>query len=632
MTDALRHRGPDDEGYLLLNPHDGTFETRAGGDTHPDLHLPSINHLPWPRRTRLVFAHRRLSILDLSATGHQPMSDPQKTMWITYNGEVYNYKEIRQELENLGVRFFSGTDTEVVLEAYKMWGKDCLHKLNGMWAFALWDVRQKILFCARDRFGVKPFYYAQAGLDFFFASEIKPLLLLPQVPRKVSEEAIFDYLVLSLPTREPQTFFKGIQSLEPGHCLTVDLNGDLKYERWYFFPEVIGNKPYQKECASEFRERLSEAVRLRLRSDVRVGSCLSGGLDSSSIVSLAANYNSEPLETFSACFDEERYDERKFIQPVLEKTGAHPHFVFPQGNRFWEEWPELMTAQEEPFGSTSLYAHWCVMREASSRSVHVLLNGQGGDELLAGYPRYQTNRALGQILRGDIRGFPLLFKDPRTLGFLMFRLSPSFFHLPFIHQIARATPFLRRDFRGKYFTRHVKYFRDRISCQRNLSESLRSDFLTYILPALLRYEDKNSMHFSVEARLPFMDYRLVEWVFGLEEAAKVEEGVTKRILRESMKGILPEKVRLRSDKMGFATPEEKWLAMGRSAILHFFSKPSKAAVAPWIRVEELKSFLERRHAWNGLLWRVVNLEMWLRTFFTEIEQHAPEYSDAGVVQ
>lgn len=615
MTNVIKHRGPDDEGYLLLDPVEGSFESRAGKDTHASLHFPSID-LPWPQATRLVFGHRRLSILDLSPAGHQPMADFKKEFWITYNGEIYNYKELRRELENLGVRFSSQTDTEVILEAYKMWGTACLHRFNGMWAFAIWDSRKKILFCSRDRFGVKPFYYTQIGSDFFFASEIKALLASGKIAKQASEEAIFDFLVLSLPTREPQTFFRHIQSLGPGHSLTVGLNGHIDIQKWYSFPENIGQNLYEKKSSKEFYELLNNAVRLRLQSDVRVGSCLSGGLDSSSIVALAAKQMKTPLETFSACFEDESCDERKFIQPVLDQTKAHSHFVFPQGLGFWEEWAELTAAQEEPFGSTSLYAHWCVMREASRQKVPVLLNGQGGDELLAGYPRYRINHALGRIAQGDLRAFSYFFKDPRFLGFFAFQLLPPSL---FVQRTAVSMPFLKRDFLKKHHDRHADYFRARVPCQKNLSQSLKSDFFNYILPSLLRYEDKNSMHFSVEVRLPFMDYRLVEWVFGLEDGAKIHGELNKRILRESMEGTLPENVRLRQDKMGWATPMQHWLAAGDTVQKQFFGKGTAPAVASWI---DLKRFKKRIHAgasWDGVLWRVLNLEMWSRTVLTSIQ-------------
>ena len=238
MLDALTHRGPDDEGYLLCDLENEAFEERGGADTHPGLNLPSI-HQTWPNNVRLVMGHRRLAIIDLSEAGHQPMPDQQKRSWIVYNGELFNYLELRAELEKSGVHFHSQTDTEVILEAYKAWGKTCLNRFNGMWAFALWDSKQKILFCARDRFGVKPFYYVQTEGNFYFASEIKALLLLPQISRVFSEEAVFDYLALSRPYRSGQTFFQNIRALEPGCSLLIGNTGQVKHERWYFFPEAI---------------------------------------------------------------------------------------------------------------------------------------------------------------------------------------------------------------------------------------------------------------------------------------------------------------------------------------------------------------------------------------------------------
>jgi len=614
MADAIRHRGPDDEGYALLNPQDGCIEHRRGKDTHASLELASIEQ-SWNDGTRLVLGHRRLSILDLSAAGHQPMVDSTGEITISYNGEIFNYLELRRELESAGVQFRSGTDTEVIIEAYKMWGEECQHKFNGMWGFALWDNRKKILFCSRDRYGIKPFYYAQSGKDFFFASEIKPLLLLPKVPKKCSEEAVFDFLVLSLPTREPQTFFEGINSLEPGHSLVVNMEGNVHVQRWYNFPSSLDKNSYDKATIEEFRERLQDSIRLRLLSDVPVGSCLSGGLDSSSIVSMAVEGNKSRFKTFTACYEDERFDERKFMQQVVDRTGVETNYIFPQADGFWKEWPELISAQEEPFGSTSLFAHWCVMREAASQNVHVLLNGQGGDELLGGYPRYFSNRAIGELRKGNLAALPSLFQDRRILAYFLFRLSPSFLHKSMTGFVGKSMPYLKPNFLKKHLDRHTEYLGERISSQGSLTESLRSDFLKFILPSLLRYEDKNSMHYSVEVRLPFMDYRLVEWVFGLEESAKVEKGINKRILRDSMKGILPEAVRMRTDKMGWATPEQQWMSDGRAVYEQFFDNFSGSEISRWVDTKKLKNMMSQNQHCNNLLWRIINLEMWLRVFF-----------------
>ena len=624
MTEAIKHRGPDDEGYLLSDPAAGRFENRAGRDTHQDFHFPSIDS-PWPSQTRLVLGHRRLSILDLSPAGHQPMSDSQKECWITYNGEIFNYRELRNELETRGVKFRTKTDTEVVIESYKIWGEDCLHRFNGMWAFALWDAKRKILFCARDRFGIKPFYYARQGRDFFFASEIKALLSVPEMSKNISEEAMFDYLALGLTQRGSLTFFQGIQSLEPGHALTVDLKGDALFRQWYLFPQNAGMEPYSEKSIQHFKERLKRSVYLRMQSDVPVGTSLSGGLDSSSIVCLGASLTNSPPQTFSACFEERRYDEREFILPVTHETRAVSRFIFPQGEDFWEkEWRDLIWHQEEPFCSLSVYAQWCVMREAARHHVPVLLNGQGGDELLGGYRRHLANRALGLIFKGRFRESSFAFKDARIFFALAFNLLPSRARLGVSRLMARFNPLLRPDFIEKHARRKAAYIMDWGSAQRSLGESLQRDLLMDILPSLLRYEDKNAMRFSVEVRHPFLDHELVEWVFRLEDQAKIEKGMTKRILRESMKEILPEKVRLRTDKMGFEAPQEMWLSMGRPMLLDFFKQPSKARVARWVNAAEVKKLIEKGNAWNSLLWRIINLEMWLRVFEEKFFEAAME--------
>lgn len=615
MTDILRHRGPDDEGYVLIDPRTSSCSERAGKETRPELQLESIEH-PWPDNVQLIFGHRRLAIIDLSPAAHQPMTDRKRKFWITYNGEIYNYRELRSELEKQGSVFRSDSDTEVILEAYQAWGEDCLHKLNGMWAFALWDSEKKVLFCSRDRFGVKPFYYTQSRGNFYFASEIKALLELPGVRKEFSEEAVFDYLAFALHNRASRTFFSGICSLEPGTKLILDLSGEIQISRWYFFPENIGITPYSSNTPIEFAERLGDAVRLRLRSDVQVGSCLSGGLDSSSIVMLAARETKLPIQTFTSCFKNLRYDERKFVGAVMNKIKAHSHFVFPDGQRFWEEWPQLIYQQEEPFGSTSIYAQWCVMREAAWSKIPVLLDGQGGDELLAGYLRYRRNRAVGLLLQGDRRGFPLALANPKAFAFFGFHFMPPSLCAAMARSAAQCSGYLNKDFLRRHFDRTEEWVIERGLSQRNLSEALKSDFLDYSLPALLRYEDKNSMRFSVETRLPFLDYRLVEWVFGLEDAAKIDAHSTKRILREGMQGILPEEIRLRSDKMGFVTPEAEWLSGGASFLSELFRESSKSEIGQWIKTEKIARIAKNGGPWNQFIWRAINLELWMKVFFS----------------
>ena len=412
MGDTIRHRGPDGEGYLIIDIC--TQEVHAcGGPTTPAvLGLPSLDSTDG-RLGHVGFAHRRLSILDITPAGHQPMVS-RSGCWITYNGEIYNYVELRDELRAEGHEFRTGSDTEVILAAYEHWGEKCLSRFVGMWAFALWDPHRRRLFCARDRFGIKPFYYAWDGKRFLFGSEIKAIrTVLPRAPAPFAP-AVYEFLVFGLTDRGADTFLEGINRLEPGCLLHIDVDGKLDVQRWYDV-SVCGDlsgaftPAQERERIDGFAAVFRDAIRIHLRSDVASGTCLSGGLDSSSIVCAVnallldtgvANRTSvgEVQRTFSACYDDPRFDERPFIEHVLEHTGAEANYVFPDGGRLWDELDRVLWHQDEPFWSTSMYAQWDVMRRVRERGVTVVLDGQGGDEVLGGYHNYYAVHG-AQLLR-----------------------------------------------------------------------------------------------------------------------------------------------------------------------------------------------------------------------------------------
>lgn len=648
VTAVLRHRGPDDEGYVLLDSVSGRYAAFGGPDTMPELRLPlleSAGDSPWD----VMLGHRRLSIIDLSAAGHGPMSYSDGQFWITYNGEVYNYLELRDELEGKGYSFHTATDTEVILAAYAEWGADCLRRFNGMWAFAMWNARERLLFCARDRFGIKPFHYYWDGRLFAFASEIKALLAHPAISSRLNEAILYDYLALGSLDHTDETFFEGLRRLPAAHYLLFALDrGTLEIQRWW---DVHVNRSLNgsrltndRDFAAQFRELLTDAVRLRLRSDVPIGTCLSGGLDSSSIVGLANGLMLEegavPRElvgerqkTFSACFDDSAIDERPYIQQVIAHTGVEPNLVFPQGKGgLWGELERLVWHQEEPFGSTSIYSQWNVMRLARQRGVTVLLDGQGGDELLAGYHHYlgpclaQKMRAQGlwaMLQSGQaasaatgrsiafLLGLGLYNNLPRAVQRAVLKLGDTRFRTnPTVSESMLAPSFARRFAERRLAQgKHLGYH--------NLAERLYQDVFVHSLPALLRYEDRNSMAFSLEARVPFLDYRLVESCFSMPTSQRIHDGWTKWVLRQAMEGVLPEQVRWRRSKLGFATPERRWLQEGARWIRQFFNH-GEILSAPYLHAKAIRRLQSLPD--NGLvnipgLWRMMNLEMWLRTFW-----------------
>src|SRR5579859_3237673 len=404
MANLLRHRGPDDEGYLLIG--EGKPVCWGGEDTPTSAYAASTPYRPLNKlspsaasiQPALALGHRRLSILDLSPLGHQPMCYRDR-YWIVYNGEVYNFLELRAELEAAGHRFLSHCDTEVILAAYAQWGTDCFGRFNGMWAMAIYDTQEQRLVLSRDRFGVKPLYFWQTSELFAFASEIKAFTCLPGWCARLNGQAVHDYLLSGLQDHSRETLFAGVFQLEPGHYAQMDcrpLQGNrpasnatdlpvkLEILRWY----QITPAPFQgtfETAAARLRELLMDSVRLRLRSDVPVGSCLSGGLDSSSIVCatrqlLNAKGGDAGHKTFSACSEIERYDERRFIKQVVEATGVEPYYVFPAADGLIAEMDKVIWHQDEPFAGTSIYAQWCVFSSAAQQRMKVMLDGQGADE------------------------------------------------------------------------------------------------------------------------------------------------------------------------------------------------------------------------------------------------------------
>lgn len=622
MRDTMVHRGPDDAGIWISD--DG----------------------------RIGLANRRLAILDLSPDAAMPMQDGDN--WITYNGEIYNYIELKDELIRRGYSFQTGSDTEVLLKAYREWGTDCLHRLNGMFAFAIWDGSKRQLFAARDRFGVKPFYYFFDGTTFVFASEIKVLLRHPAVPRKPNEAIIYDYLTLKLVDHTEETFFEKIKQLPASHYLVLNTEGNVKKRRWWDVevnPDLNVDPAWECRFIEEFRDRFENAIRIRLRSDVPIGTCLSGGLDSSSIVMVANRLMFEELnldrrlvgehqKTFSACFQDNRFDERIFINRVVQAAGTENYQIFPDGKMLWEELPSVVWHMDEPFQSTSQYSQWNVMKLVAQNNVTVTLDGQGGDELLAGYPGYYGVWLTTLAMRGqwlcaarEAKRVMHLGGRGRDTGSLILRTAYG--ALPFaIKNVIRnltasrlnglspegnSLDVLQSAFRNKFSERRKEWLYQQSQNMRDLPRRLYEDVFRYSLPALLRYEDRNSMAFSIESRTPFLDYRLVELIFSMPASMKMQDGWTKWVLRQGMDGVLPKEIQWRADKKGFVTPEVIWLRQGERKIRELFSGNvlSSEFINPKLVSDHLSRFLadKTEGAYYTEIWRWINLEMWMRVFF-----------------
>jgi asparagine synthase (glutamine-hydrolysing) len=589
MCSALRHRGPDDEAYYSY------------GNTHLGM--------------------TRLAILDLRK-GLYPIKNEIGNLHLFYNGEIYNFQELASELVSKGHEFASATDAEVVVHGYEEWGPDCFRRLNGMWAFALWDAKEQKLILGRDHFGIKPLYYHVNDDLLAFASEIRPLLLLP-TRTKPREKAIYDYLVFGLVDHTEDTFFEGIRRVMPGHYATLARDGSFTTTRYWEMPEISEETSGEtaREASDQVRKLFVDAVRIRLISDVPVGSCLSGGLDSSAIVSVVAMLEEKAkesigkrLQAFSAWYPDDPVDESAFARIAAKAGGAELNVVYPSASGLWHDMPELVRAQEEPFGGTSIYAQWKVMQEAKARGITVLLDGQGGDEVFAGYIEYFKFYIVDLLRKGKV--IEAIRESLLSLD-LTYRFIPLLFtrRSMFKRIIGR---YLNPDFALKFNQTQGQARGDPRS---SLAKMLWDDTTRLTLPSLLRYEDKNSMHFSIETRLPFLDPRLVEYLASLPEDFKIRYGWTKRVLREAMHGILPNEIATRRSKIAFQTPQQKWflyeIADGIGELLSSQMKCSKyvnqASVLDLFMTALKKKKISR---WDSeLIWRGVNLEFWLREFF-----------------
>ncbi len=628
MSRLLRHRGPDDEGLVLIDAQRGGALPLGGPDTtaevysSPYRYAPGHSGPPAEARFDVGLVHRRLSILDLSPGGHQPMCDAEGSCWITYNGEIYNHVELRDALAALGERFVSTSDTEVILAAYRRFGRECLSRLNGMFAFALWDARRRELFCARDRFGVKPFYYQFDGGHFAFASEPKALVLTQ--PRRIvaRPEAVRDLLALDWVDHEIHTFFDGLWQLPAGHALVAGEKG-LAVRRWWTLDPARRATGEPAQWAREFEQLFTDAVRLRLRADVAVGSCLSGGLDSTAVVTTAARLGARPLHAFSCAYEEgPAYDERPYVRAAVEASGAVSHLVVPDGSDFWAVFDRLAGQQDEPTAGPGLYSQWKVMELAHQAGLKVLLDGQGGDETLGGYFRYLPMVLRDRLAAADLPGFLVRF------GAVAARLGAA-------HTLALTlepwlpggliAPLRRRFGQGKdrVLTERLRKLdapappRPPREFASALLRQQAFDTLQRLLPSLLRYEDRNSMAYSIETRLPFLDYRLVEFVFSLPDDQRLEGVRTKAILRRSLADRIPRRVLERQDKMGFETPIDVWLR-GRFAPEVRRRLLSHGPLHEWLEpaalASELDAYLAGRRGIGLQVWRWLSLEAWLRRF------------------
>ena len=629
-VNIIRHRGPDDEGYALFNTFKKSSEERFGDTSavKKGTHILSDGS----DILNLAFGFRRLSIIDLSVNGHQPFFNEEKNICIIFNGEVYNYIEIREELISKGYKFRTGTDTEVIMNSYIEWGEDCLSRFNGMWGIALYDMRKNILFCTRDRFGVKPFYYYKDDKVFVFGSEMKSLIEYfkkdPSFEKRVNKEIAFDYFVNNFTEHTGNTFIHGIKNLPPSHLIKIQGN-DFNVRK-YFDIEVnkeLGKYNQQKFEGTErkFSELIYDSVKLRLRSDVAVGTCLSGGLDSSAVVSIINKILTDSTEsnkqqtvnrqkTFSAVYDDASIDERKFIEEMIKETNCDSHYVFPDKADLFSDIDNFIFQLDEPIGGTSPYAQWNVMRLARQNNVTVLLDGQGADESLGGYEVYFGFLYANLFRQGNYLQLMLELSKNFQKGIEISRRGYKYYvNSKNKNTSSPVSKFYNQDFLNNYSGKSILEYRT----SDNLNQKLYEDLSKYILPSLLRFEDRNSMKFSIESRTPFLDYRIIKFLFETEGIYKIHNGFSKWILRNSMNSKMPDNIVWRRDKKGFPTPERKWMKLLKEDFIKVVNENNDDLSSYFNTDLILKNYdkiISDPEIKSHFLWKIYNFAKWKKMY------------------
>ena len=603
MNDSIRHRGPDDEGYY--------------------------------QDSQASLAMRRLSIIDLH-TGQQPISNETNDIWVVYNGEIYNFKEVRSKLEQRGHKFKTRTDTEVIIHAYEEYGNECVGYFNGMFAIALWDVPNRKLFLARDRVGIKPLYYWAGQDKLVFASELKALILHPEIPRQINIQALDIFLTLEyIPA--PYTIYENIFKLLPGHTLTVE-NGNVKTRQYWDVPYQPISKS-EAECAEALSSLINEAVKIRLMSDVPLGAFLSGGIDSSTIVGYMSQNMSNPVQTFSIGFEDDTYDEVPYANAVAKhfETNHHVEILQPDIESLVKQ---LVPHHDEPFADTSIFPTFLVSKLAR-QNVTVILSGDGGDELFAGYDTYIAQKVdryyglLPNTLRQQIlpRFAAWIPPQPVKKGLINKvkrmveggALNPSLQHtrwMMFLNSSEKNALYksdlqatlkdsLTENYLGGYFKNASQFD--------NLAQQQYVDIKSYLADDILTKVDRMSMAASIEARVPLLDYRIVEFAMNLPPHMKLNGSRTKSILRNAVKRLVPDLV-LEKPKQGFSIPMKHWLRTSlKPMMLDLLSRDSlhqhgyfdHQIVSTWIQ-EHLDGRVNHSHR----LWSLMVFEMWRRNELT----------------
>lgn len=605
--EKIKHRGPDDDGISEFIINNGV----------------------------LKFAHTRLSIIDLSKDGHQPKSSICNDYSITFNGEIYNYKELREELKSLGHNFKTETDTEVLIESYKEWGENALNRFIGMFAFVIYNKKDSSIFCARDAFGIKPFFYDLTEKSFLFSSEIQSLICLRNKKTKLNYQVSYDYLVTSNYDYTENTFIKDIKHLKPGHFIHFSLKNNkiIKNEKWFKIDHKKRANLSYEDAVKELRKKFLESVKLHLRSDVKVGAALSGGIDSSAIV-CAMRYLDPELEinTFSYIADNTPIDETKWIDVINNCVNAKANKTYTNEKELFNELDKLIELQGEPFGSSSIYAQYKVFQLAKEKGITVTLEGQGADEMLAGYIGYPGYRLLSLVEKNKfLKAFIFLIKwskwPGRNIKSGIRYFNSIFFSNIFYDSFRQLTKknmpkWINQDELNKKGV-ELKLKRAKLDKKykgRRVIEKLKYALQRHGIPHLVRHGDRNSMTSQIEGRVPFLNTKLVEFCLSLPEEYLISQsGETKHIFRDAMRGIVPDEILDRKDKVGFATPEKVWIKrMSKEIRLWLEESKNIPFLNEDIILKEFDLIINDKKEYSWLVWRWINFVRWYKIM--EIEE------------
>lgn len=645
MTDVLKHRGPDDRGFAFFSENGST---QAAGNAATASQAWNSNFAFAPKThisdvdisNKIAFGHCRLSVIDVSAAGHQPMCNVSQDIWIILNGEIYNYIELRSELEGLGCRFVTKSDTEVLLAAYEIWGTDCLSRLNGMWSFVIFDKKKNILFGSRDRTGVKPFYYYKDNQVFCFASEPKALHANELVKTEINQSEVFNLLVMARADYNGTTLFENINELAPAHFFTLQL-ADNKFDIQQYFTLSINNSTelFNEKKNSEYVELIKQqtfnAVDKRLRADIPIGFCLSGGIDSSSILCMVDQLNkSKKLQTlgssltaFTAVNHVKNSDEAHWAKLVVDQLGVNWVTAECTSTNMMDLLPEMVYYQDSPLLSTSTYAQYKVMETAKAHSISILIDGQGGDELFAGYVPFYTSLFLNFIKNGQFSALQNELKHLSNSPFSskLFALTSVKLFLEYITpQMSKAKSFRTSRPESSYVDEAYWLSNtNTISFSKGYSTKPLNDFLSeyyagYYLKNLLRWEDRCSMRFSIESRTPFSDdLELMNTLFAIPSVYKIRNGWNKSLLRSSMQGVIPELIRQRTDKLGFSTPQDLWLKQSKVKLYELLADlpDSTSFINKQLLLKNWNSIFDGDNTkLQNFAFRYVNYLLWQKAF------------------